>query len=151
MNGALFAPQGGLRISVRGLARIGRLLLNGGTLDGVRLLSPASVAALLRPQWRFDGRNGSTDQGFYCSYGLATHQLANAAPGCRDDPLGNGRSWIGHAGEAYGLRSGLWIDPQREVGVAYLVTGLPDDTAEGRTAFRAAEERVFAETAALLR
>ena len=36
-NGALYSPQGGLRISVRDLARIGRLLLNDGTLDGVRL------------------------------------------------------------------------------------------------------------------
>src|SRR3954447_24612497 len=32
-NGSLFAPQGGLRISAHGLARIGRMLLNGGTLD----------------------------------------------------------------------------------------------------------------------
>jgi CubicO group peptidase (beta-lactamase class C family)/DNA-binding transcriptional LysR family regulator len=29
-NGAIFSPQGGLRISARGLARIGRLLLNNG-------------------------------------------------------------------------------------------------------------------------
>ena len=40
-NGALFAPQGGLRISMRDLARVGRMLLNGGELDGVRLLSPS--------------------------------------------------------------------------------------------------------------
>src|SRR4051794_12942446 len=32
-NGGLFAPQGGLRISMNGLARVGRMLLNGGTLD----------------------------------------------------------------------------------------------------------------------
>ena len=42
-NGALFSPQGGLRISARDLARVGRMLLNGGTIDGVRILSPASV------------------------------------------------------------------------------------------------------------
>ncbi|HEU5285049.1 MAG TPA: serine hydrolase, partial [Sphingomicrobium sp.] len=42
-NGALFSPQGGLRISARGLARIGRMLLNGGTLDGARIVSPRSV------------------------------------------------------------------------------------------------------------
>ena len=61
-NGSLFAPQGGLRISVRGLARIGRMLLNGGTLDGVRILSPASVDTLLTQVWRFDGSNGVTDK-----------------------------------------------------------------------------------------
>ena len=59
-NGALFSPQGGLRISANGLAKIGRLLLNRGEVDGVRLLQPASVAALLGPQWTFDGRNGVT-------------------------------------------------------------------------------------------
>ena len=37
-NGALFSPQGGLRISARGLARIGRMLLNRGMLDGARIL-----------------------------------------------------------------------------------------------------------------
>ena len=45
-NGALFAPQGGLRISARGLARVGRMLLNDGMLDGVRILSPQSVDTL---------------------------------------------------------------------------------------------------------
>ena len=47
-NGSLFAPQGGLRISARGLARIGRMLLNGGALDGVRILSPQAVDTLER-------------------------------------------------------------------------------------------------------
>src|SRR5438874_1057723 len=41
-NGSLFAPQGGLRISARGLARVGRMLLNNGMLDGVRVISPQS-------------------------------------------------------------------------------------------------------------
>src|SRR3954471_12619982 len=31
-SGALFSPQGGLRISMRSLARVGHMLLNGGTL-----------------------------------------------------------------------------------------------------------------------
>ncbi|MGH6784014.1 MAG: serine hydrolase domain-containing protein, partial [Sphingomicrobium sp.] len=42
-NGALFSPQGGLRISVRGLARVGRMLLNRGTLDGKRILGRKTV------------------------------------------------------------------------------------------------------------
>lgn len=150
-NGALFAPQGGLRISLRGLSRIGRMLLNGGMLEGTRLLSPASVAELLKPHWRFDGTNGATEEGFLCRYGLATHQLSTPASGCRDDPVGDGRQWVGHAGEAYGLRSGLWIDRQQGVGVAYLVTGLEPLPPPGRSAFRRAEERAFRESAARLR
>jgi CubicO group peptidase (beta-lactamase class C family) len=142
-NGALFAPQGGLRISARGLARIGRMLLNGGTLDGVRILSPQSVETLVTPMWRFNGRNGATDHGFYCSYGLATQQIPTARRGCDDDPAGDGLARVGHAGDAYGLRSGLWIDRARGTGVAYFVTGLSDDPPRGRSAYRAAEEAAF--------
>lgn len=150
-NGALFSPQGGLRVSARGLARIGRMLLNRGELDGVRILSPASVAELLRPQWRFNGRNGDTEDGFYCSYGLASQQIGTRAAGCNDDAAGDGVVRIGHAGEAYGLRSGLWIDPASGSGIAYFRTGLADDTPAGRTAFRAAEERALRRSLNLLR
>ena len=151
-NGALFSPQGGLRISARGLARVGRMLLNQGTLDGVRILSPQSVEAMLAPAWRYEGSNGARDgeSDGICSYGLATRQLATQPARCADDPEGNGRAWVGHAGDAYGLRSGLWIDRQRGVGIAYFVTGLPDDPPKGKSSFTAAEEEAFGQAAALL-
>jgi len=151
-NGALFSPQGGLRISARGLARVGRMLLGRGMIDGTRILSPASVDAMLAPAWRFDGRNGSREgeSATICSYGLATHQLASGAPGCADDPEGTGRRWVGHSGDAYGLRSGLWIDRRRGVGIAYYVTGLDEDPPRGRSAFRAAEEQSMQDAIKLL-
>ena len=148
-NGALFAPQGGLRISARGLGRIGRMLLNRGTLDGARILAPQSVDRLLAQRWRFDGANGDTDHGFYCSFGLSAHHIPTAQPGCSDDSAGDGVVRIGHAGDAYGLRSGLWIDRARGTGIAYFVTGLPDDPPRGRSAFRAAEEAAFKRALAL--
>ncbi len=122
VNGAIFSPQGGLRISARGLATIGRLLLGQGRVDGVRLLGRRSMAMLETPLWTFDGSNGDTDNGFYCRYGLAITFLATAHTGCRDDPFGDGRARIGHGGDAYGLRSGLWIDAVRGTGVAYVAT-----------------------------
>jgi CubicO group peptidase (beta-lactamase class C family) len=139
-NGALFAPQGGLRISMNDLARVGRMLLNGGMLDGTKVLSPNSVEAMLAPAWRFDGRNGDTDKGFYCAYGLAVQLIPAGMRGCKDDPAGDGIFRIGHAGDAYGLRSGLWIDRLHGIGVAYFVTGLSDDPPRGKSAYRAAEE-----------
>jgi len=142
-NGALFSPQGGLRISARDLAQVGHMLLNGGIIDGVRILSPASVETLLTPMWTFNGRNGDTDKGFYCRYGLATETLATPVNGCREDPAGDGIARVGHAGEAYGLRSGLWIDRAKGTGVAYFVTGLAEVPLPGRSAFKAAEERAF--------
>ncbi len=150
-NGSSFAPQGGLRISAMGLARIGRMLLNGGTIDGVRILSPAAVDMLLKQVWRFDGSNGQTDGGFYCSAGNGTHQLPNAVPGCADDLGTRGASLVGHAGDAYGMKSGLWIDRKRGRGVAYFATGVPGDAAKAPgSAYTAAEVDAFRRTYALL-
>ncbi len=150
-NGALFSPQGGLRISARDLARVGRMLLGRGALDGVRILSPASVEAMLAPAWSFDGGNGARDgeSDGICRYGLAAQILATARPDCADDPVGDGGAWVGHAGDAYGLRSGLWIDRRRGIGVAYFTTALPADPPRGRSAFTAAEERAFRRAAGL--
>jgi CubicO group peptidase (beta-lactamase class C family) len=151
-NGALFSPQGGLRISARGLARVGRMLLNGGSLDGVRILSAQSVETMLAPAWQYDGANGSRggESEGVCSYGLATRQLATQPARCTDDPGGKGRVWVGHAGDAYGLRSGIWIDRRRRVGIAYFVTGLPAAPPPGKSSFTAAEEHAFRRTATLL-
>ena len=152
-NGALFSPQGGLRISARGLTRVGRMLLNGGELDGVRILSAQSVETMLAPAWRFNGNNGSREgeSTTICAYGLAIHRLASKAPGCSDDMEGKGRQWLGHSGDAYGLRSGLWIDRKRKLGIAYFATGLPDDPPRGKSSFRAAEEEMFRRATTLLK
>jgi CubicO group peptidase (beta-lactamase class C family) len=139
-NGAIFSPQGGLRISTRGLAKVGRLLLGRGRVDGVRLLRPASMALLGTPVWRYDSGNGDTAGGFYCSYGLAVTftATATATTGCADDPAGDGRRRFGHAGEAYGLRSGLWIDAERGTGIAYVAI----DVEAQATGFTATEREL---------
>jgi CubicO group peptidase (beta-lactamase class C family) len=138
-NGALFSPQGGLRISVRDLAKVGRLLLREGRLPGgSRFLTEASIAEMESLHWRFEGGNGDSEGDFYCGYGLAVQILAQCAP--KDDPFGDGRPRLGHAGDAYGLRSGLWIDRATGRGIAYFATGLGDDPPRGRSAYRAIEE-----------
>ncbi len=137
-NGALFSPQGALRISAEGLSVIGRLLINGGRANGKRFLSEASIDAMLSPQWRFNGSNGETEDGFYCGYGLAVQILPNSR--CRDDILGNGTRLVGHAGNAYGVKSGLWIDRRRAVGMAYFATGIAEDAPQGETSYRMIEE-----------
>jgi len=145
MNGAIFAPQGGLRISMRGLARIGRLFLGQGQVDGVRLLTPQSIALLESPLWISNGQagaraNGDTDNGFTCSYGLAVTFLATRAEGCRDDPFGDGHRRFGHAGDAYGLKSGLWIDLATRSGVAYFATDVPAQPRAAQSAYSPTEE-----------
>lgn len=149
-NGALFSPQGGLRISARGLARIGELLLGNGSIDGKRLLKPSSIQAMITPEWQYHAGNGLTyeedggdvDQGFFCRYGLAVQTLATPVQGCRDDPFGDGVARVGHSGSAYGLQAGLWVNRKSGTGVAWFATGMPDERTGGKSAFSAVEEEL---------
>lgn len=142
-NGALFSPQGGLRISMRDLARLGQMLGRGGR----GFLSPASFAELTRAQWRWTGpESGGVDEGgaadgLFCAYGLGTHLIGHTAPFCRDDLFADGTARIGHPGAAYGLRSGLWLDPASGRGAVWFSTALAPDGPPGhRSAFSLAEE-----------
>ena len=147
-NGGLFSPQGGLRISANGLARVGRLLLGEGMFEGVRLLSPESVRALATPLWQYAPGQGLTYEedtsdlgdGFFCRYGMAMQTLATPVEGCRDDPFGDGVARVGHSGSAYGLQSGLWLDRDAGTGVVWFATGMPGERLGGRSAFSAVEE-----------
>ena len=145
----VFGPQGGLRVSAADLAKIGRLLLGDGEVDGVRLLKPGSVRAMIGPEWRFDGGNGltleeddpiRTQGGFTCQYGLAVQTLASGLPGCGDDPFGDGVQRVGHSGNAYGLLAGLWVDRKAGTGVVYFSTGNDKPEAGTRSAFSRVEE-----------
>jgi CubicO group peptidase (beta-lactamase class C family) len=142
VNGAIFSPQGGLRISARDLAKIGQLLLGEGKLGKVRLLKASSVRAMLAPEWTFDGSNGDHQSGFICRYGLAAQTLATKRENCRDDPFGDGRERVGHSGDAYGLKAGLWIDPERGTGVAYFATHVLDADMGSHSAFTRIEEEL---------
>lgn len=146
-HGAGFSPQGGLRISANGLARIGVMLLRRGET----FLKPDSLARLeamapVRPT------SGEGTGGFFCEYGMAMHSNGSGTatgPGCRDDLFGDGRRRLGHSGDAYGLRSGLWYDLEAGTGTAYFVTQVPEGQRGRRSAYSAAEEElVDAATAA---
>jgi hypothetical protein len=128
------------------------MLLNGGMLESVRILSPQAVDTLLTQVWRFNGSNGQTDGGFYCSAGNGTHEIPSRTPGCADDMGTKGAVLVGHAGDAYGLKSGIWIDRTRGRGIAYFVTGVGDPAPKARgSAYTAAETEAFKRTYALLR
>ncbi|WP_293701326.1 MULTISPECIES: serine hydrolase domain-containing protein [unclassified Sphingopyxis] len=139
-HGAGFSPQGGLRISANGLARIGVMLLRRG--DGflkADSLARLEVMAPVRPA------TGEGTDGFFCEYGAAIHSTGTGAatgPGCRDDLFGDGRRRLGHSGDAYGLRSGLWYDLEAGTGTAYFVTQVPSGQKGRRSAYSAAEEEL---------
>lgn len=139
-HGAAFSPQGGLRISAAGLARIGVMLLRRGG----NFLKPDSLARLEAMQ-RVRPTSGEGTGGFFCEYGIAMHSTggpALASPDCRSDLFGDGRLRLGHSGDAYGLRSGLWVDPECGEGLAYFVTQVPEGQRGTRSAYSLAEEAV---------
>lgn len=137
-HGAGFSPQGGLRISANGLARIGVMLLRRG--EG--FLKAESLARLeaMAPVHPVSGEGTG---GFFCEFGIAMHSSGGPAlrdSSCRSDLFGDGRRRLGHAGDAYGLRSGLWFDPEGGDGIAYFVTQVPDGAEGRRSAYSTAEE-----------
>lgn len=152
-NGTIFSPQGGLRIALPDLARIGQMLLRGGEIGGVRLLKPATVKAMLTPVWQAGGPGalgfpGNDYQGQMLCYGAGLHCLSGRA-GATDQPIKAAR-WWGHLGEAYGLLAGLWVDRKHGRVIAYALTGTSDDPFRAphvTSAFSAAEDIIMAELA----
>lgn len=143
-HGAGFSPQGGLRISANGLARIGIMLLRRGE----DFLKPESLARI-ETMAPVHPTSGEGTGGFFCEYGIAMHSTGGPAlvdPACRDDLFGDGRLRLGHSGDAYGLRSGLWFDLEGGDGIAYFVTQVPEGQKGTRSAYSAAEE-VLVDTA----
>ena len=135
-NGTLFSPQGGLRASAEDLVVVLRLLAGGGVVDGIRLLSQASVDAMLSDEWTLDagGDNGLSageaepggpTDGLMTSYGLSVHRIDPAAWGLEDAPA----LLVGHLGEAYGVLSHALLDPSSGDGIVAIITGTADDPA----------------------
>lgn len=138
-NASIFSPQGGVRIGMMDLAKIGQALL---AAEGEQTL-----ASRLGP-FRADRDD---EQQFFCAYGLAMQLIPAPHEGCDDDLFGDGRIYFGHSGEAYALQSGLWIDPESGTGFAYFTTAAPPPAGgEDTGGFTAREIALMARAQALL-
>jgi CubicO group peptidase (beta-lactamase class C family) len=125
------------------LAKVGQMLARGGK----GFLSARTFRELTRAQWQSGPNRGGIGEygesnGFFCAYGLGLQRIGDGGAGCKDDLFGDGRARIGHSGEAYGLRSGLWLDPKAGKGIAFFTSAVADDAPKGRSAFTAVEEAV---------
>lgn len=126
-NASIFSPQGGVRIGMIDLAKIGQALLDEDT----GFLSTASRQTAL---WAL-ATSDTPGEDFFCTYGLHMQLIEHPLKPCDDKLFADGIPRLGHAGEAYGLRSGLWVDPKGGTGMAYFVTQVPDRTAPDEGGF----------------
>ena len=106
-------PAGNIFASADDVGRVFQMLLNGGELDGVRVLQPQTVAAAVAPVGgiQFDGTLGLPMR-FSPAFMLG------------ESPVG---LWGQNCGRAYGhigfMTVLCWADPAREISVALLNTG----------------------------
>ena len=126
-NASIFSPQGGVRIGMLDLAKIGQAVFDPENA----FLSSTSRDALLRSA----SAPTRAANPFFCRYGLAIQRIQSNDDNCDDTLIDDGRTYVGHAGEAYGLRSGLWFDLGTGSGIAYFTTGVPDRTAPDEGGF----------------
>ncbi len=140
-NASIFSPQGGVRIGMMDLAKIGKMIAKRGRgfLD-YRLFWGRFVA----------DTSPHHEQEFFCAYGLGAQWIERQSD-CADILFDDGLSRIGHAGEAYGLRSGLWVHPGSGKGFAYFTTAVPPrQSAEDEGGFDPREVALMKRAQALL-
>ena len=147
-NAVGFAPQGGLRISARGLTALAQLWSKGSAQgpDGpLAFLGPQGRLLLQTPQWQFDGSNGDPYHGLFNQWSAGLHM---ASSGLGDDTVMPGLGagpLLGHPGEAYGLISDAYATPDGNWSVAFVTNGKWDGYSAGSSsAFYALEEEVYA-------
>lgn len=120
-----FSGGGGLVGTASDYACFAEMLLNGGELDGVRILSPHSVEMMRSNQLPPNVVQGGYDlgfaqpsadmgQGFGLGFAVRTHAGRNPLPGSVGDYY-----WAGSSGTYF------WIDPRENLVVVLLTASAP--------------------------
>jgi CubicO group peptidase (beta-lactamase class C family) len=113
-NGVIYGPQGGLRTSALDLAVFSRMLMNGGIVNGVRLLQDSTAARMRSTVWSYSGSNGDNYYGIFNAYALGNHPTADLLPG---------KVLFGHPGEAYGLISDMYGATDGSFAIVFITNG----------------------------
>ncbi len=89
-------PAGGISSSAADMGRFALALLNGGALEGRRILNPETVAAMWTPQFRASEQLPAACMGFYQTWR-------------------NGLRFVGHDGDLLAFHSMFLIEPQQKL------------------------------------
>lgn len=108
-NGTLFSPQGGMRMSLSDLIRIGELLRERPDFH--------------TPIWTFDGGNGDDEDAHFLAFGPGSYVYTPELSPIPGVPL------VGHLGWAYGAHTGLFIVPGTDISFAFAQLGSGPDEA----------------------
>ncbi|MCG6950555.1 MAG: beta-lactamase family protein [Acidobacteria bacterium] len=153
-NGAQFSPQGGARMSLRGLETLAKIFAGDGSVGAVRILSPASMDEMRSEVWRYDPAKENFEDyaGKLNAWATGIRMVTSETAGDRLFP-GDARRWYGHFGEAYGLLAGVWAHPESGDGLIFALTGTafdPEAESDGSSTLTPIEARILEQLARLL-
>ena len=114
--GTFFSGGGGLVSTARDYLRFCQMLLNGGELDGERILSPTTVKLMTRDHTTLVDPSRARNTGYGFGLGFAVH-VDPAASGSASS-VGE-YNWGGAAGTRF------WIDPEQQLIGIYMVQIMP--------------------------
>lgn len=141
-NGVIFAPQGGLRITIPELYRFMAMHANDGLWQNTQLLNTETASIMHTPVWTYNGNNGYNYYNLFNSWGLGMQITTNTTMG---DIVIPATQMIGHPGEAYGLISDMYFEKTRQFGLIFMTNGYYSGGYNfgDNSAFYVPEEKIF--------
>ena len=129
-------PAGGLFSTASDVSRFARMILGGGILDGRRYVSEASVRQMTATQTNNLLNDGKSEKGYGLGWSTSKKIHDNADPAI-----------VGPCGHGGAYATDMWIDPERQLVMIYMVqhAGYPgSDGGKILPAFRKAAADAFA-------
>jgi CubicO group peptidase (beta-lactamase class C family) len=121
-----FSGGGGLVSTARDYARFAQMLLNGGELNGRRILSPTTIALMTTDHLHDDGASFLADGwGFGLGFTVKNQPALDGLP----DSVGT-YYWFGVAGTSF------WIDPQQDMIGVFMIQIRPNRDVNFRDQFK---------------
>jgi CubicO group peptidase (beta-lactamase class C family) len=113
----VFSPTGGMKISAVDLAKYMRMHMNYGKYENGRLITEELSKTMQTPVLKSS------------KYGLALRVDEEVIPGER---------MVGHTGNAYGLYSAMFFEPEKKFGIVEITNGINITPVDGTNAFHKA-------------